>query len=102
MALGTNYTRHQLTQLVRKAGEEGLEPTTLGLTVTCDNHFTMSPNNSADSHEPALIKTLTHAPFRHIARQEGFEPTRVLRQMVLETITFDHSVTAALNKHFSK
>ena len=56
-------------------------------------------NNSAYSHEQALIKiknkTLTHAPFRHIARQEGFEPTRVLRQMVLETITFDHSVTAA-------
>ena len=32
---------------------------------------------------------------RNIAQREGFEPTRVLRQMVLETITFDHSVTAA-------
>ena len=52
-------------------------------------------NNSADSHEPALIKTLTHAPFRHIARQEGFEPTWRLLSADLESATFDHSVTAA-------
>ena len=65
------------------------------ITISSEYIFIKNSNNSADSHEPALIKTLTHAPFRHIARQEGFEPTRVLRQMVLETITFDHSVTAA-------
>ena len=32
---------------------------------------------------------------RNIAQREGFEPTRDFRQMVLETITFDHSDTVA-------
>ena len=32
---------------------------------------------------------------RNVAQREGFEPTRDFRQMVLETITFDHSDTVA-------
>ena len=69
------------------------------ITISSEYIFINNSNNSADSHEPALIKiknkTLTHAPSRHIARQEGFEPTWRLLSADLESATFDHSVTAA-------